>query len=64
MSGIKLSEATCLNYIQRLHDALEPWEAGAKKYLLTRLSLHVDETGLKVNKKTFWMHVVILLLPN
>ena len=24
MSGIKLSEATCLNYIQRFHDALEP----------------------------------------
>ena len=24
MSGIKLSEATCLDYIQRFHDALEP----------------------------------------
>ena len=51
MSGIKLSEATCLNYIQRLHDALEPWEVGTREYLLTRPSLHVDETGLNVNKK-------------
>ena len=57
MSGIKLSEATCLNYIQRLHDALEPWEAGAKEHLLTLPALHTDETGLKVNKKTQWMHV-------
>ena len=58
MSGIKLSEATCLGYIQRLHDALEPWEAGTKKYLKTRPALHVDETSLKVNKKNHWMHVV------
>ena len=47
MSGIKLSEATCLNYIQRLHDELEPWEADTKEHLLTRPALHADETGLK-----------------
>ena len=58
MSGIKLSEATCLNYIQRLHDALEPWEAGTKEYILTLPALHADETSLKVNKKNHWMHVV------
>ena len=48
MSGIKLSETTCFGYIQRLHDALEPWEAAAKEHLLTRPSLYVDETGLKI----------------
>ena len=37
MSGIKLSEATCLAYVQRIHDALEPWEVAAKEHLLTRL---------------------------
>ena len=58
MSGIKLSEANCLNYIQRLHDALEPWEVGTREYLLTRPSLHVNETGLNVNKKTLWTRVV------
>ena len=56
MSGIKLSEATCPGYIQRLHDALA-WESDTREYLLTRLSLHVDETSLKVDKKTRWMHV-------
>ena len=49
--SIKLSEATCLNFIQRLHDALEPWEAGTKEYILTLPALHADETSLKVNKK-------------
>ena len=58
MSGIKLSEATCLNYIQRLHDALEPWEADTREYLQTCPALHTDETSLKVNKKNHWMHVV------
>ena len=56
MSGIKLSEATCPGYIQRLHDALA-WESDTREYLLTRRSLHVDETGIKVDKKTRWMHV-------
>ena len=56
MSGIKLSEATCPGYIQRLHDALS-WESDTREYLLTRLSVHVDETSLKVDKKTQWMHV-------
>ena len=54
---IKLSEATCLGYIQRLYDSLEPWEAAAKEHLLTRLALHVDETGFRVNKKNQWLHV-------
>ena len=57
MSGIKLSEATCLGYIQRFHDSLEPWEAAAKEHLLTRPALHVDETGFRVNKKNWWLHV-------
>ena len=56
MSGIKLSEATCLGYIKQLHNLLEPWETGAKKYLLTRPALHVDETGFRVNKKNQWLH--------
>ena len=58
ITGIKLSEATCLGYIQRLYDSLEPWEAVAKEHLLTRTVLHVDGTGFRVNKKNQWLHVV------
>ena len=57
MTGIKMSQATCLGYIDQLNDALEPWEAAAKKHLLTGLALHVDETGIRVNKKNWWLHV-------
>ena len=46
MSGIELSEATCLGYIQRFYDALEPWEAAAREHLLICPVLHADETGL------------------
>ena len=33
ISGIKLSDATCLDYIRRIYDALEPWETAAKPLL-------------------------------
>ena len=58
ITGIKLSEATCLSYIQRLHDALEPWKVAAKEHLLTRPALHVDETGFRVGEKNQWLHAI------
>ena len=41
--------------------SFEPWEADTKEHLLTRPALHADETGLKVNKKNHWMHVLGLV---
>ena len=58
ISDVKLSEATCLGYIQRLHDALEPWEAAAAEHLLICPALHADETGFRVDSKTQWLHVL------
>ena len=58
MSGLKLSEATCLGYVRRLHDALQEWEQAAITHLLDRPALHVDETGFRVDSKTHWLHVV------
>ena len=57
MTGIKMSQATCLGYIDRLYDSLEQWEADAKEHLLTRPALHADEIGIRVNKKNWWLHV-------
>ncbi len=57
-SGLTLSEATCLGYIRRLRDALAEWEETAIAHLLERPALHVDETGLRVNNKIQWLHVV------
>ena len=58
ISGRKLSEATCLGYIQRLYDSLEEWETAAADYLLTCPALHADETGFRVDSKTQWLHVL------
>ena len=34
ISGLRLSEATCLGYVRRLHDALQSWEQAAIAHLL------------------------------
>ncbi len=57
MIGQRLSEATLLSYILRLHSALESWEQSAKEKLLTQPCLYVDETSLKVERKNHWIHV-------
>ena len=44
ISGLRLSEATCLGYIRRLHDALQSWEEAAIAHLLECPALHADET--------------------
>lgn len=58
ISGLKLSEATCLGYVRRLHDALKPWQDAAVAHLLERPALHADETGFRVNGRTQWLHVL------
>jgi transposase len=57
MIGQTLSESTLLNFISRLHQALEGWEKATLKQLLKQKSINVDETGLQVNKKKWWVHV-------
>ena len=64
ISGLKLSEATCLGYVRRLHDALEAWEEAAIEHLLTRPALHADETGFRVDGKTQWLHVPHRRVPD
>ena len=58
ISGLKLSEATCLSYIRRLHDALQAWQDPAIAHLLACPALHADETGMRVDSKTRWLHIV------
>jgi transposase len=55
--GKMISEATLLNYIMRLHIALEEWETNTKQQILTEKCIHVDETSLRVDKKNNWVHV-------
>ena len=57
MIGEKLSEATLLGFLTRVHKALAGWEARARQYLLAMPAMHVDETSLRVEKKKPWIHV-------
>jgi len=55
--GECLAEATLLNFILRLHQALADWEAHAIDQLLAMPAMHVDETSLRVDGKNHWIHV-------
>ena len=55
--GLMLSEATILKYVGQLHQALARWEQSAIERLLTRPTIHVDETSLRVDKRNHWIHV-------
>ena len=57
MIGKIISETSMLNYIIRLHLALESWEKSAKETLLKQQYIHTDETSLRVDKKNYWIHV-------
>jgi hypothetical protein len=55
--GRIISEASLLNFVLRLHYALEQWEATAINELLNSPAMNVDETSLRVDKKNYWIHV-------
>jgi hypothetical protein len=55
--GSVISEATFLKFIERLYEALEPWEVGSIEQLLLSAALNADETSLRVDKKNQWIHV-------
>ena len=54
---VTIAEATLLQFILRLHAALESWEVRATQQLLQEAVMHVDETSLRVDKKNLWIHV-------
>jgi transposase len=55
--NIPLSPGTCANMDRKLFKNLETFEKGLKAHLLACKVLHVDETGVRCNKKLHWIHV-------
>jgi len=55
--GRVIAEATLLQFVLRVYEALELWESTATSQLLQSFALHVDETSLRVDKKNHWIHV-------
>jgi transposase len=54
---LPLSAGTIFNFNQEAYKLLEDFDAIAKRELVASGLLHVDETGINVNKKGVWLHV-------
>ena len=55
--GRVIAESSMLQFVLRLHLALEQWEYNAIDQLLKSPSMNVDETSLRVDKENHWIHV-------
>lgn len=56
--GVTISEGTINNWELELHNRLELYSRYVEEALLTQTLLHVDESGLKVNKLNLWLYVI------
>jgi len=54
---IPLSPGTCTSMDRKLYKNLEIFEKNLKIHLLASKVLHLDETGVRCNKKLHWIHV-------
>lgn len=55
--GCEVSEGTLYNARAQCHQHLAPVEQQIKQSLATAAVMHCDETGLRVNRKLWWLHV-------
>lgn len=55
---LTLSPATIISFNRQASKRLEIWEESLKEELLAEPVLHADETGININGKTWWVHVL------
>ena len=53
---INISPGTCMNIDEKLFECLTPFEIDLKTYLISSPVLHLDETGIRCEKKLHWVH--------
>ncbi len=56
--GLSLSPATIISFNRQASERLKIWEESIKEELLAEPVLHADETGININTKTWWVHVL------
>jgi transposase len=54
--GIEISVGSLFNFNQEAYELLAKFEHVAKQKLIDSKQLHVDETGVNINGKRFWLH--------
>ncbi len=54
--GRLISQTTMLKYVMQFYLSLEQWELQEVEKILSAPTIHCDETSLRVNKKTMWIH--------
>ena len=55
---ITLSSGTIVNFARKANERLLIWEESAKDDLVSSEQLNADETGINIDGKNFWCHVV------
>lgn len=58
MTGYRPSEATLLNHLNDFHEKLEPFEKQIHQEILKSDVLHADETSMRIENQTQWLHTV------
>jgi len=56
--SIPLSSGSIYNFNKDTYNRLEPFEIWLKKQLSSEEILHADETGININGKRKWLHVL------
>ena len=58
LTGYQPSESTLLKHLSTFHEKLAPLEEQIQQEILKCPVLHADETGMRIENKTQWLHVV------
>ena len=58
LTGHQISTGSLSNFQRQSYDLLEGYEQNIKSVLLQNKVLHADETGVNINGKNHWVHVI------